>query len=210
MKFQLVCFDLNKTLISENTWYELNLAMGMTAEEDQALFALYQKGELTYVDWQKELERIYIKNGKATRENISKVIYNYTYRVGAKEVIEYLKSKGYTLALISGSIDVLVERVARECGISHYLANNTFVYDKNNYLKEIKCLGGDVEVKGLQLRQLCEELKIDITQVVCVGDGDNDFEIFKLSGHGITFEGSKIEPYAWKTIGQLTDLRLIL
>ncbi len=29
---RLICFDLNKTLIEENTWLELNLAMGMTNE----------------------------------------------------------------------------------------------------------------------------------------------------------------------------------
>jgi hypothetical protein len=38
---KLICFDLNKTLIKENTWYNLNLALGMTPEEDQAMLTQY-------------------------------------------------------------------------------------------------------------------------------------------------------------------------
>ncbi len=33
----LVCFDLNKTLIKEDSWLNLSLAMGVTQEEDDLL-----------------------------------------------------------------------------------------------------------------------------------------------------------------------------
>jgi len=210
MTVKLICFDLNKTLISENTWLELNQAMGMTVEEDKSLFDLYREGKLSYVDWQKELEKIYIGRGKATKKNILKVIFNYTYNPGAKETIEYLKKKGYILSLISGSINLLVERVAKELGISYFSAGNILVFDKNDYLSAIKCLGEDDEVKVIQLQEQCQKLGIDVKEVACVGDGDNDLPIFKLSQHGITFKGSKIESHAWKVINRLSDLQSIL
>lgn len=210
MRIKLVCFDLNKTLITENTWLVLNQAMGMTLKEDQTLFDLYEKGKLTYIDWQKELEKIYIQRGKATKENIHKTIFNYTYDPKAKEVIEYLRNKGYILSLISGSIDLLVKQVAKELGILYYSANNMFVFDKNNYLSAIKCLGEDTKIKVFQLNKLCQKLEIGIRETACVGDGINDLEIFKLSQHGITFKESKIEPYAWKVINKLSDLQQIL
>lgn len=43
---KLIVFDLNKTLIKENSWFDLNLALGMTPEEDRYLMELYQSGKI--------------------------------------------------------------------------------------------------------------------------------------------------------------------
>lgn len=205
-----VCFDLNNTLISENTWLELNQTMGMTKEEDQKLFNLYRAGKLSYIDWQKKLEEAYIDSGHATRKNIERVVFQYTYNPGAKEIIEYLKDKGYILSLISGSIDILVERVAGELGIPHFFSNNKFVFDENQYLSVIECLGDDIKVKVTQLKQFCNDINIKLTEAACVGDGDNDQEIFKLTRHGIGFKGSGNNKYIWKKIERLLDIKNIL
>jgi len=210
MKIKHVCFDLNRTLISENTWLELNKAMGMTEEEDQHFFNLYQAGKLSYVNWQKELEKIYVSRGRAFKENIIPVVFDYTYNPGAKEVVNYLKSKGYLLSLLSGSIDLLVEKVAGELGIEYWFTNNKFVFDENDYLKEIKCLGDDSEVKVDQLKNLCQNLEVEVTETACVGDGDNDAGIFKLTGRGITFKDSKNKKFVWKEIEKLIDLKKLL
>ena len=37
MNPELIVFDLNKTLIKENSWRDLNLAMGVTPAEDAEL-----------------------------------------------------------------------------------------------------------------------------------------------------------------------------
>ncbi len=207
---RLICFDLNKTLISENTWFNLNLAMGVTEQEDRHMFDLYSEGKLSYVDWQKELEKIYIKSGKATKENILKIIYQYTYVEGTRDVVRYLREQGYILSLISGSIDVLVERVASELGIPHNSANNSFIFDENEYLSEILCLGDDSPVKQDQLRTLSQNTHIPLNQIACVGDGDNDLGIFQLTSHGITFKDSKIRDKAWKVIDTISDLESVL
>src|SRR3954468_15869726 len=47
-EIKLVCFDLDKTLIKQNSWYELNLGLGMTPEEDQALLDGYTQGKFSY------------------------------------------------------------------------------------------------------------------------------------------------------------------
>ncbi len=210
INIKLVCFDLNKTLINENTWYDLNLAMGITAEEDQEMFKRWSSGKLSYVAWQKELERLYITRGKATKERIICIINQYSYATGAQTAITDLQKNGYQLSLISGSIDLLVKKVADELKIPLYSANNSFTFDVNGYLSAINCLGEDNEVKVIQLQDHCQELGIDITQVACVGDGDNDQEIFTLTGHGITFKGSKIESDAWKVINNLKEISTIL
>ncbi|MGI0133864.1 MAG: hypothetical protein ACREBW_02755 [Candidatus Micrarchaeaceae archaeon] len=41
----VVAFDLNKTLIKESSWYDLNLAMGITPQEDELLYRLGPESE---------------------------------------------------------------------------------------------------------------------------------------------------------------------
>lgn len=206
---KLVCFDLNKTLIKENTWYELNLAMGLSQSEDQDLMERYLRREITYEEGQKILEQKYIERGRATRDAIERVIEAYSYLDGAKEAVSYLKDKGYTIALLSGSVDLLVKKVASELSIEHFRTNNSLVFDENNYLKEIICLGDEVAIKARQLEQLCNMLSIPVTECACIGDGDNDLELFKKTKHGVTFRLSSIRPYAWQTIDTLHDLKNI-
>ncbi|HVX92589.1 MAG TPA: HAD-IB family phosphatase [Candidatus Dojkabacteria bacterium] len=202
-----VCFDLNKTLIKENSWRDLNLAMNVKSEEDDMLMSWGERGIITDSQGQNILLNIYKESGRHSKDNILKVLSNYTYNDYAKEIIKYLESNGFVIFLISGSINILVEKIANELGIKYWKANNEFVFDKKGYLEKINTLDNDKKAKVFQLKELCKETDISIKDVYCVGDGDNDIEIFKVTGKGITFSGSKIEKDAWKVINKLEDIK---
>lgn len=203
---KLVCFDLNETLIQENTWFDLNVAMGVTKEEDALFMKWYEEGEISYEEGQNLLSQIYRERGKANKKAMLKAIGKYKYARGAKESVEYLKNKGYKLALITGSIDLLAKKVADELGIEMWAAHNFLQFDDQGDFERIICHGDDADAKLNWLRVFCEEEGIKITQAVCIGDGYNDAKIFKATQHGVAFAGSQIEKYAWKTIRQLSDL----
>ncbi len=207
---KLVCFDLNKTLIEEDTWDKLNVALGMTIEEDQKYYRLYYSGQISYVDWIQTLVGIYKIRGKAKLETVKKSVSQYNYKAGAKEIIEYLRGQGYHIALISGSINILVDVVAEQLGIKMAEANNRFIFDEAGNLEGIETVDSDDLAKLQHLENFCNKLGIDITECACVGDGDNDIELFKKTRHGITFKGSKIESSAWRTVEKLSDIKEIL
>lgn len=207
---ELVCFDLNKTLIEETTWDNLNVALGMTREEDQHYVEQFAAGKITYAEWIAILLDIYKQKGKATLQLVSESVSKYTYKEGAEDLIRYLKEQGYQLALISGSLDILVDRVSSELNIGMAKSNNVFVFDADDRLQDITTLGEDDMAKLSYLESFRTDLGIDITQCVCVGDGDNDIKLFEKTQHGITFVGSKIESSAWRTIRRLEDIKLIL
>ena len=207
---KLICFDLDKTLINQNSWYTLNLAMGMTPEEDQKLVDEYFAGKFSYEEWVKKILDLYLERGKANLKNITNALSKYELADGAKEVVEQLKSKGYHIALISGSINVLVDIVAKDLGIELSEGVNAFIFDENDDLENIVTYGKDEIAKLNILESYCRKLGIDISECVCVGDGDNDIEMFKKTGKGITFRGSKIESDAWQVIDNLSDLKDIL
>ena len=74
MSPELIVFDLNKTLIKENSWRDLNLAMGVTPAEDAELMELARRGKITDAEGQAELLKIYQQRGN-DRVQISKRSY---------------------------------------------------------------------------------------------------------------------------------------
>ena len=202
-----ICFDLNKTLINENSWRDLNLALGVSEEEDDILMNWGSRGIISDQQGQEILLKIYQESGKHSKENLESILSSYTFKEGAKDLVEYLLEKGHTLLLISGAMDILVERVANELSISYWRANNHFIFDEKGYLKYIETRANDEEAKFIQLTELCEEIGIPVGEVFCVGDGANEKIIFEETGKGITFKGSKLESVAWQVVDSLTDIK---
>ncbi len=209
-EIKLIVFDLNKTLIKQDSWYDLNLALGMTPKEDQDLFDLYSAGKLSYKKWIALLFKTYLLRGTPRKTHVEKTLHNYRYLRGAKQTIKYLQRKGYQVAIISGAMDSIVKKVAVDLNIPQELAlaNNTFHYNKGALVK-IETIGDDPVAKLKMLRKICKNLKISTKSCAAVGDGDNDYSLFIETRRGITFTNSKISKSAWKTIEELGDLKQI-
>ena len=80
MKPELIIFDLNKTLINENSWLKLNQAMGVTADEDADLLERAARGEITDSEAQLELLNLYQQRGDVSRAHIAQILTEYTYK----------------------------------------------------------------------------------------------------------------------------------
>lgn len=207
---KLICFDLDQTLITHSSWRELGLALGISYDEDQEMFNEYKEGKITYEEWNMKILKRYMTHADATRDGITKILSHYSLTEGAREVVEYLASKGYTIALISGSIDILVDIVAKDLGIKYAWANNTFVFDDTDRLINITTSGDEVNAKADYLEHLASTLSIPLTECACIADGANDSEMFKRTQHGITFSGSPIEEDSWKVVNSFSDIQKIL
>ena len=207
---KLICFDLDDTLIKKSSWKELNLALGISVEEDRKLYQEYKSGLSTYELWNNKLLERYMEHKNANKEAITEIFSRYSVVDDAQEIIEYLRAKNYELVLISGSVDILVDMVASDLGIPFFKANNAFEFDDNNRLVGIRTHGDDAKSKLANLESFCEMLNINIKECACIADGANDIEMFRSTGHGITFKDSEIEKEAWKVINSLSDLKNIL
>jgi phosphoserine phosphatase len=206
---RLVCFDLNGTLINENSWMNLNFAMRVTPAEDEELLTLYRTGKLSYQQGLNKLLPLYKRGGKFQKDTVLHALFQYTYTDGAKEIVSYLQKKNYQIAILSGSFDILVEKVACELQIPLRAANNHFVFDEKGEGIAIECAGNDDVFKRDKLLEMCSALHINPTDCACVGDSENDREIFRLTGKGIAIRSSLIEKEAWKIIDKLNDIKSI-
>ena len=197
---------MDDTIISQNSWYKLNLALGVTHEEDTEMYDSYGAGKLSYEDWTKALMALYRKHGKANRTYITEVLSHFELADGAKEAINYLKKQGYELAIVSGSFDTLVNQVANELGVTYRKGSTSLVFNENEELVDIKTYGDEGAAKLRHLEQICKILNIPITQCACIGDGANDREMFEATKHGMTFPDSPVSDVAWKNINSIKDL----
>jgi membrane protein len=199
----------DKTLIKFSSWLQLNIALGVSQQEDDEMFEDYRAGNLGYSEWQKKILGMYLERGKATKETILKTLHSYNYIDGAEDLVQDLKKKGYKLALISGSIDLLVQTIAQELGFDYWAAHNTFLFDENDYISDIISNGDDVDSKPDFLKKISRETGISVDQMACVGDGENDRGLFLLTKKGVTFSDAPIKDIAWKVVDKLSDIKTI-
>jgi phosphoserine phosphatase len=103
-----------------------------------------------------------------------------------------------------------VERIAKDLDIDLFGSNALLRFDNKDVLEEMVVLSNEPDSKVIYLQAFCRRLGIQENQVAAIGDGSNDIELFKRTGHGITFEDSKIKKHARKTVGSLKDIEALL
>ena len=210
MQPKLIVFDLNHTLIRDNSWRNLNLAMGITPEEDAALMARAARGEITDAEGQAWLLQRYQQRGDCHREAVRRVLSQYTYMPHAQMVVAALQARGYRVAINSGAIDILVSMVAEQLGVVLWRASNHFIFDDQDMLCQIDAPDNDAAAKVEQLHQLAAEQQVSLGDCLVVGDGANDVPLFTVTGNGVTFAGSPAARYARWVIADLRDMLTIV
>jgi phosphoserine phosphatase len=194
----IVAFDLNKTLIRENSWYDLNLAMGISNEEDELLYRWSPESEgiLSYREWIDILVRLMKARGKASKQNIEKVLLNFNYLDGAKDVVKAVRDRGYTVGLITGALSPIADKVAHELHMDFVYCNAQMEFDENEMLHDIRLGGEDFAAKVDAIADLRQRYP-DAQEIYYVADGDTDEAIFKVT-KGIMVTADMNLHEAWK------------
>jgi glucosyl-3-phosphoglycerate synthase len=114
----------------------------------------------------------------------------------APMVIKELKKKGYICGIISDSYDVVTNHIKNKLKMDFSIANE-LEFSKSIATGEVKVPSAFMKnensicshdfCKANVLRQLAENYKIDIKNIIAVGDSENDICIVKESGIGIAF-----------------------
>ena len=129
-------------------------------------------------------DRVQLLEGTSI-EDIEKVAEDLPLMPGACKTVKCLKDKGVDVAIISGSFDVVADKVSDKLGVDTVYTNSFTVEDGK--------LTGEVTgplVSGSKLDVLkdhVEEAGITLDEVVAVGDGANDISMIESAGCGIAF-----------------------
>lgn len=150
---KLVCFDLDDTLLLQNSWVKLNIGLGVTEKEDQHYYEQYHQGIITYDEWQQTLLSLYKRQGPVPRSKIEAILQDYRLHPDAAIVTKNLQERGYTLALISGSFDILVNTIARHLSIKLCSGNTHFIFDEEDNLQTLVHKGDEANAKLESLKR---------------------------------------------------------
>jgi len=105
---------------------------------------------------------------------------------GAATLIDGLRARGVRTAIVSGGIDLLARRVARELGIDLSLANG-FRVDKDGRLTGEGIIRVPINEKEQVLTGLQHQLGIPVAETASVGNSEIDVGLFRRSRVGVAF-----------------------
>jgi phosphoserine phosphatase len=200
---KLICFDLDGTLTLGSTWEAFNSRLGITPQDDKRLFEKYLAGNHTYQEWITELMKLYSQNDAVTKKEIEAIADDMELQIGAEEIVQTAKEKGYEVVLFSGSIDTIVRVCAAKLHIGTWFTTNKSQFNEDEELIGIETMGDERDAKLLLLKEYCLKNGFDIEDCIAVADGGNDKEIF-IHAKGILLgENAELAPLAWKQVDQL-------
>ncbi|MCU0653566.1 MAG: HAD-IB family phosphatase [Candidatus Pacebacteria bacterium] len=215
MNRKIVCFDVDGTLTEvKSSWEELTRGLALPADEISEIYYRTEDGSMSFAEGEKRLKDIFLTCENANREYITGLFEKMPLRKDAPGLINYLKSNDYLVYLVSGTIDMYVEMIAKQLNPDGFMSCWSFDFDKQNALSDIGYLGGvnQKHMKANYLRGLSKDHGIPVNEIFYAGDSSNDLEAFKMTGKGIAVEpfSEVLRPAAWRTVEDLDKIREIL
>lgn len=197
MKYKLVCFDVDGTLVDNVTFsWQLFHDYFRTdrSRRDDAKRKFYNK-EISYREWA-EHDILLWKERSAKRHDFIKAIEKGGLKLmeGAMETLMELKKKKMKLAVISGSLNIILEKF-----IPNYsqLFDDVFLsriyFDEKGNIGRIEATEFDMDEKASALRKIAAREKLKLEECVFVGDYLNDKKIMEEAGLAIAFNCSNDE-----------------
>ncbi len=125
------------------------------------------------------------------------------YHEGVIETLRLLKQHGHKLAVISGGFNVFEERLRRELKID-YIMTNKFIVEQGK-INGVKVIVDEHKEKNL--KKLQNISKLDIDEVIFVGDGANDIGIIKSVDYAIGLNPKdEIKPFINHNVEKMYEI----
>ena len=182
---KLVVFDLDNVIIDGEAIDEI----GKLANVEEDIAEITEKAMQGEIDFETSIkDRVQLLEGTSI-EDIEKVADDLPLMTGACKTIDCLKKRDVDIAIISGSFDVVADKIKDKLGVETAYTNSFTVEDGK--------LTGEVTgplVSGSKLDVLkdhVEKAGITLDEVVAVGDGANDISMIESAGCGIAFNAKE-------------------
>ena len=178
---------MDSTLIQQEVIDELARALNVT----EAVAAITERAMNGALDFDESL-RARVKLLKGTPVSaLDDVLERIELTPGAEELVRLLKRLGYRLAVISGGFIEVVEPIKQRLGLDYAFANRLEAQDG---LLTGELVGPIVnrERKAELLETIAQAERVELDQVIAIGDGANDLDMLHRAGLGIAFNAKRI------------------
>lgn len=196
---RLICFDMDSTLIKTEVIDELADRAGV-GEQVRAITEAAMRGE---IDFSESFEqRISLLKG-LDESVMREIAENLPIMEGAVRLMSILKKCGFKIAILSGGFSYFGNHLKKLFEVDYLYANELEIVDGKLTGKHL----GDIvdgKRKAELLKLIAQVEKIDLEQVIAVGDGANDLPMLNLAGLGIAFHAKpKVKANAQQSISTI-------
>jgi len=206
-RVKIVLFDMDGVLVPiRSSWAYLHEYFGVS-EEARRVMRLFEEGRIDYLDWMRLDTELWVRaRGRVHIRELIEAFERVPIRPEAPKVARELHRRGILVGIVSGGIDLLARRVAREIGADVWVANK-LSFDKYGYL-----VPGGVPLVGVDksrvVRRILGEYGIPPENAMFVGDSRWDATAMRIVGYPVAFgEGCpELERVARCRVRSLTEV----
>ena len=210
MRYKLVIFDMDDTILAGRTIYTIADKKGFRKE-------LYEIIGQNIPNYKKTIQIAKLLEGMKIDEFLN-IARSIPLNPHVEEVIKTLKERGLKTAIVTNSYDITAEDLKKRLKMdfavgNHLIVNNGVItgkielHNKNPVDKADDCLSNSVCKRDV-LYELCNKLGISAEETVAVGDGGVDLPMIETAGLGVAYNAS---PYVQKIADvSLSDIRELL
>ncbi|HZK69198.1 MAG TPA: phosphoserine phosphatase SerB [Paludibacter sp.] len=196
---RLICFDMDSTLIKTEVIDELADRAGV-GEQVRAITEAAMRGEIDFTESFKQRVALLEGLDESVMEEVAK---NLPIMDGAERLMHILKKCGFKIAILSGGFTYFGNHLKKLFDVDYVYANELEIVDgklTGNHVGDIV----DGKRKAELLKLIAQVEKIDLEQVIAVGDGANDLPMLNLAGLGIAFHAKpKVKANAQQSISTI-------
>lgn len=208
---QLICFDVDGTLLAGTIyiWQTLHDHFGTDPARRARAKRDFFAGEIDYASWFEHDIQLLRERG-ADRRGFRAVAGLLRPAPGAVETLAALVRRGYRLAIISGSIDVVLEQFFPEVPFTHVLINH-LRFGPDGRLEGGTPTPYDMDGKADGLREIARREGLTPERCAFVGDNINDLAVMRTAGLSVgVFVKSPEVASAAAVVIEEPDLRALL
>ncbi len=182
---RLVAFDMDGTLVDvSSSWAAVHAHFGAGNSEGLRRFLANEIDDEEFIQsdiviWKRHAPDL-------TLGQIERILDGVPLMPGAHRLADGLRARGVRTVIVSGGIDLLAHRVARELGLDLALANG-FKVTADGRLTGEGIVRVPIHGKEEVLAALQAQLGIDPSETASVGNSEIDLGLFRRSRVGIAF-----------------------
>ena len=201
---KLALFDLDGTLTKEKSaWEYIHRRLGVWHGYAEKFQQAFLRGEITYHRFC-ELDAEIWKGMKVS--DLERILREIPLYEGIEDLVEYLRSKGARLGIISSGLSFLSDWVKEQYGFDYAVANELGVTNG--------VLNGEIKVnvhydrKGEWVQEAQRRFNARKGEILAVGDSTGDIAMFQMAGFSIAFNSvsARLDSLATVSIRSM-DLR---
>ena len=200
----MALFDLDGTLTRERSaWEYIHRRLGAWEGDAEKYQEAFLRGEIDYYRFC-QLDAAVWKGMKVSA--VQQILREIPLYEGIEGLLEYLKSRGIRLGIISSGLSLLSDWVREKYGFDYAVANELGITDG--------VLDGTIRIhvhydqKAKWVQDARERFRAEKEEILAVGDSLGDLTMFQTAGFSIAFNSrsSRLEDAADLSI-RSSDLR---